>query len=138
MSKVNFANPSSDYQTTSTDQEVPATTSITSAVNQHVLDLANISTYPALPMRDSSGLCASSTIRDMNSIEGGKCRTLVTSTTTLAGNAMLDPAQLVTVNSLSGASLKVYRMSSTSLTGGVAVNAFTLAGCAVSGTTNIC
>jgi hypothetical protein len=51
---------------------------------------------------------------------------------------MLDPAQFVTANSLTAASLMVYRLSSTSLTGGVAVSAFTLAGCTTSGTTNIC
>lgn len=62
----------------------------------------------------------------------------MTSTATLVGNAMLDPAQFVTANGLASASLIVHRMSSTSLTGGVAVSAFTLAGCTVSGTTNVC
>jgi hypothetical protein len=110
ISRINFVTPSSNYQTTSSDQQVPPASASVSAVNPYVLELGAVVAYPALPMRDGLGQCATTTLRNLNNIASGKCRVSVASTAAIATNALLNPASFAIANGLTAASLRVFRM----------------------------
>jgi len=69
ISKVNFVSTTNNYQTTSTDAQLPTLPASVSAVNPLISSLSSLTQYPGLPLRNGMGVCVATTAaKDMNNV----------------------------------------------------------------------